>query len=253
MLFVVAVAAACGGDEGDDDPESSPEAAATNDTDDGVDVIMSTFTPTPENNTPAALQTRSAQQTAAAQSPQSDASPTAPPDITVNPNNPLATVPANAVKPPDVTMGTAGGQQTGMIGSMNWFDPDLNAGYNGDTPYVGLPQGSLDWASDTTASFTVPDSPYAVRSTQVNIFVYDDNVAIPQDAQGQVIGSYVFARQADPVQQTAIEGPDIRLEPETEPGNYIVEVTITWDGPPELEAQYNEALFTQYVFVVTII
>jgi hypothetical protein len=261
LLLAVSVAVACGGD--DDEPEGGDVDVETTDTtdaspegtDDEIEVVMSTFTPTPPDNTPESVRERERQQTAFAetQTAQPQTTATQPPDVTINPNTPVATIPSNAVRPPELVMGTSAGQQSGTIGSMNWYDPVRNAGYNGDTPYVQMPTGNLDWASDTEASFTVPESPYAVRSTQINVFVYDDNVAIPQNSQGQVIGDYVFARQTDPVDQEQIEGATISINPDLEPGNYIIEAVVTWDGPPELEAQYNEALFTQYVFVVTVI
>lgn len=258
LLLVVAVAAACGGDEGNDDPDStagaSPEADG-GDGDDEIVVVMETFTPTPENNTPASLQTRSAQQTAFAetQTAQPDSPSTAPPDITVNPNTPAATIPANAVKPPDLVLNTSAGTQTGAIGGYQWYDLELNAGGDFDVPYVALPDTNLEWASATTAELTVPESPFAIRSTEVNVFVYDDNIATPQDAQGQIVGDYVFAKQTDPVRQETIQGSDITLNQDVEPGNYIFEVTVTWDAPDNLEAVFESPLSTQYVFLVTVI
>jgi hypothetical protein len=261
LLLVVAVAAACGGDEGNDDPESTAGASPASDDGDGdgdddeVVVVMETFTPTPENNTPASVQTRIAQQTAFAetQTAQPDSPSTAPPDITVNPNTPAATIPPNAVKPPDLVLNTSAGAQTGSIGGYQWYDLEFNAGGDFDVPYVALPDNNLEWASDTTAELTVPESPFAVRSTDINVFVYDDNIATPQDAQGQILGDYVFARQTDPVRQETIQGSDITLTQDVEPGNYIFEVTVTWDAPENLEAVFESPLSTQYVFLVTVI
>ena len=256
LLLVIALAVACGGSNDDDNPVNDASASPSADGEDGgIDVVMSTFTPTPENNTPASIQTREAQQTAfvETQTAGPNASPTSPPDVTVNPQTPVSTIPANAVKPPDLMMATSGGEQVASIGGFNWYDPELNAGYNGDVPYVALPNSNLEWASSTEASVTVPDSPFAVRSAEVNIFVYNDNVATPQNAQGQVIGGLVYARQTEPVQQMTADGANITLTPDVEPGNYIVEVFITWDAPAELEAAGGEPLSTQYVFVVTVI
>lgn len=250
ILLLLAAVAACGSDEGSGDDATAVSGSPTRGND-GPDVVMSTFTPTPPDHTPEAVQTADALRTQQASSP--TAGTTTPSDGSPQPGEPTPTPAPNEVRSPEVRLVTAAGDLVGAIGSFNWYDAELDSGGKFDVPYVFLPNGTVDWPQGTTARLEVPDSPYAVRSATISIYTFDDNVAIPTNEQGNPItGGYAFLPQQDPLQREELTGATIETGVDVPPGNYIVEARVVWDGPAEVEQSIGE-LYTQYVFVVTVL
>lgn len=250
ILLLLAAVAACGGDEGNDGDATDATGSPTRDGS-GPDVVVSTFTPTPPDNTPAALQTRIAVQTQQATTPTPGGTPQQ--SGSPQPGEPTPTRAGNEVRSPEVRLVTGTGELVGEIGSFNWYDAELDTGGKFDVPYVFLPNGNVDWPQGTTARLEVAESPYAIRSATLSFYSFDDNVAIPTNEQGNPItGGYAFLPQQDPLQQEQIAGPEITMSANVAPGNYIVEARVVWDGPADVEQSIGE-LTTQYVFVVTVL
>lgn len=251
IVLLVAAVAACGGSDDSDDGN-------------GPNVVMSTFTPVPPDFTPEVVQTRSARETEFAQTataqpnaPTNEPSTGTPPSGSQIPasGTPMATPQQGEVRPPEVVLRTPGGQVAGVVGDSNYLDPQLQAGASIDAPYVPLPGSALSWAVGSSATFTVANLPYPVRSASVEFFSFDENVARPTNPDGSPTGELAFFPQIPPAQQIPINGSSvdstITVTPEVAPGNYIVTTTIVWDVAPEIEAQTEEQ-FTQYVYVVRV-
>jgi hypothetical protein len=253
VLFIGAFTAACMGD--DDDPGDSGDlnaqiSPASGDDDDATPVLA-TFTPVPPNFTPEVVQTRSALETAAALTAtiQAQTTATAPPAVTFDPNIPTPTgTPGNLIIPPGAGLATSGGIAPGSIGSYNWYDLRFNRGAEVQAPYVILPAGGATWAGGTLARLEVGESPYAVQSAEVKLFVMDQNVAIPTDQSGTPGDTPAFYPQTPPVRQLTIEGADIAFTPEVSPGRYIVQVRANWSTPVGLNP-----LWTEYIFIVDVV
>jgi hypothetical protein len=246
-LLLIGAAAACGGDDDDDTA--------------GDRAVMSTFTPVPPDFTPEVIQTRSAQETAysATQTAEPNVTATAPavtpvvgtPDGSPVEGTPQATAQPGEVRPPEALLRTPGGEVAGAIGSSNFLDPVLGSGASIEAPYVPLPSGAVSWATGSTASIHVPNSPYPVQSATVEIYSFDENVARPTQPDGTPTGELAFFPQTEPSQEFSIDGATLNLVTDVPAGNYIVSARIIWGAPPEIVAQFEEQ-FTQYVFVVRV-
>jgi hypothetical protein len=239
ILLIVSLVAACGGGDDDDD--------------DGVVAVLSTFTATPPDFTPEAIQTRSARETAYSetQTAQPNVSPTAPADISPVEGTPQATLAPGEVRPPEAILQTPGGEVSGAIGNSNFLDPEVGSGASIEAKYVPLPGGAVSWATGATATIDVPNSPYPVQSATIELYSFDENVARPTRPDGSPTGELAFFPQTEPSQQTPVNGPAISVASDVPPGNYIVSARIVWGAPPEIVAQFEEQ-FTQYVYVVRV-
>jgi len=253
FCLAIAVTAACLG--GDDKPEAThpplhatvPGASTPGDV--SHTPVLATFTPVPPNFTPEVVQTRSALQTAAALTAtvQAQTTSTAPPAVTINPNTPAATRPANSITPPNANLSTSAGAAPSSIGSYNWFEPAINAGAQVTAPYILLPDSGASWATGTNATLTVENSPYALLQAEVKIYTFDGNVAIPTDQSGNPGTTPAFYPQQAPARAFNVLGPDVSFTPEVPPGRYIVDIRVNWSTPTGLDQLYTEYIFTMDV------
>lgn len=245
ILLVAAVAACGGGDDGGPGPDN---------------VVMSTFTPVPPDFTPEALRTRSARETAfaATGTAQGETTPTPPaagtPDASVPAEgSPRATARPGEIRPPDAILRTASGDTLGSLGSSNYLDPETQTGAFFEAPYVPLPGNAVTWVNGATARIDVPNSPYAVASATIELYTYDENVALPTRPDGSTTGEIAFFRQTEPSQQVQINGADLTATADVPPGDYIVSARLTWDAPPVAVGDTGvQEQFTQYVYVIKV-
>jgi hypothetical protein len=244
-LLVLAVVAACGGSK--DKPKGMILGTRASSPNASPNVSRATFTPTIEGATPPREQTKevliqAATQTAAAGGP---VSPTTQSNV---PTTPTATLAPNEIRPPSAQMSTASGIADGAVGSYNYGDPSKYTGADITVPYVQLPDSGGQLPSGATLTISVSGSLYPVESGDMEIYDYEHNTAVPQDASGKVIGTTLaFFRQTDPKQTQTVNGANLTFTPEVSPGRYIVSVKVHWLAPDTLP-QFKGVLYTQYVF-----
>ncbi len=255
LLVVGAITAACMGDDNKND-SGKLDVVVTAGTGSGDDTkgtpvpILATFTATPPDFTPEVIQTRSALQTAAAETAEARTTATPPPAVTPNQAAPTGTIPAGALSPPTASLLTSAGSAPGSIGSYNWADMRLNAGANVTAPYVILPESGAQWATSTEARLEVTDSDLPVTGAEIKLYVFDQNVAIPTDQQGNAGDTPAFYPQTNPTRQFTIQGQDILFTPEVPPGRYVVDMRVNWSTPTGMGL---EPLWTQYIFLVDVV
>jgi hypothetical protein len=230
VLTLIATGAACRGD---------------GDTSDTLVVVKSTYTPRPAGETPAAATDVAASPTLVAPTPN-------------GPRQPTPTAGPNEIRPPELVLVTSAGQSVGLVAANAWFDPETEtfSGFEFSGQVI-LATDPIEWPQDTQASFEVGDSPYPAGTTEVAIYPHDTNVAIPQNAQGQVMGSdLVFTKLTEPVQELTLQGPALTVPAPVSSGKYIVDVTIHWTVPADIAQRLQEDVqqeaMTQYVFVVVL-
>lgn len=247
LLAASLVLAACGGvGAGDSGDDSTPGW------------VMATFTPVPPDFTPEAIQTRAAAQAAATETaavePETSGTP-----ATTEGGTPAASTSCvaerqlNEIRPPDVYVTANGARACGNPGAYIWFDPDLGQGADVQPQQgVGVPEAGVRSSTGSSISLVASESPYAIESAVVSLFVYDENIAIPQDESGRIISETpVFVPRSEPVWSTNIEEGDITFTPDVEPGRYLLAARVNWDAPTEVEQAY-EPLYTSYLFEVTV-
>jgi hypothetical protein len=245
-LLVLAIVAACGGSK--DKPKGMILGTRVSSPNASPQVSRATFTPTIEGATPPSELTKTAligaaTQTAAAGG--SPVSPTAQPNL---PTTPTATLAPNEIRPPSAQMSTASGIADGAVGSYNYGDPSKYTGAQITAPYVQLPDSGGQLPSGATLTISVSGSLYPVESGDMEIYDYEHNTAVPQDATGKVIGTTLaFFKQTDPKQTQTVTGSNLTFTPDVSPGRYIVSVRVHWLTPDTLP-QFKGVLFTQYVF-----
>jgi hypothetical protein len=238
VLLVAALLAACGSDEGLQEPPST--ATAT------FETIIATFTPVPPDYTPEILLTRAAEQTAWS------LTATAEPPTTATPASGNmgggSQAPEGVLQPPTLIMIATGGQVAGDPGSYVWCEEATNTCADIRARWVDLSGSGISWAKDTPARFSAPASPYALVSADITIYPYDGNIVIPTDGAGNTADHYAFLAQTAPVFQQSLNGPDLLLNANLQPGFHIIEVVVHWQTPQGLPTP----LKTQYAFVVEV-
>jgi hypothetical protein len=168
--------------------------------------------------------------------------------------SPTPTIAPNEVRPPEGWLVAGAQRAIGAYGRYNWYRPDIDTGAQLDlVPYVILPSSALRVPNGTAMSVeTLQGTPYPVTGATVEIFTYSDNIAIPQDQQGNIVGeNYAFVEQQPPVQEGRA-GADLQFTPNVAPGNYIVRVDTQWQAPPEIAANLESPLHVEYVFLLEV-
>lgn len=214
--------------------------------------VIETFTPTPPDHTPEALITRAAQQTASAQT--ATAQPTRDPSApTPLPGTPGATrtIPSGSeIRPPDLILRTSFGETWAAVGSFNWCSVALGTCADIQTGYIILETDTLFWAIGDEGTIEVPDTPFPALSAEVGLYLHDQNVVIPQDVTGQIIGDKpAFVPLIAPAQFETVTGAGgWSFTPDVPPGKYILSVNISWTQPEGAPLP----LHTEYAFIVEV-
>jgi hypothetical protein len=243
LLMIAGIA--CGGD-------GNSGRADSRDT-----VSIQTFTPTPPDHTPEALVTREAQQTAWAQTATAQPAVTATPPVagtrvegTREPAGPGTPNPEDEIRPPDMFLDTNGGQAQAALGSFNWCEIRLLQCASIQFGYLILEHGSVTWSAGTPGVITTPNASLAPLTAELALYLHDENVVIPVNASGQVIGDKpAFVALTEPAQTFSVSGPDISVTPDVPPGRYVLSVNMNWTLPEGATLP----LYTNYAFVVEIL
>jgi hypothetical protein len=244
-LLALALVAACGG--GKEKPKGMILGTRASSPNASPNVSRATFTATVEGATPPSELTKTALIGAATQTAAAGGS-VAPTQRPSGPTTPTATLAPNEIRPPSAQMSTASGIADGAVGSYNYGDPSKYTGYQSTVPHVQLPDSGGQLPSGATLTISVSGSLYPVEAGDMEIYDYEHNTAVPQDAQGNVMGTTLaFFRQTDPEQTQTVNGANLTFTPNVSPGKYIVSVKVHWLAPDTLP-QFKGVLYTQYVF-----
>ncbi|HUG16082.1 MAG TPA: hypothetical protein VMM78_13820 [Thermomicrobiales bacterium] len=146
-------------------------------------------------------------------------------------------------------LNTNGGQAQAALGSWNWCEVRLLQCADIQVGYLILEHPSVTWSASTPGTVTTPNTSLPPLTTELGLYLLDDNAVIPVDPSGQVIGDDpAFVAQTPPVQQATVTGPDIELIPTVPPGRYVLSVIVNWTMPEGAPLP----LHTAYAFVVDI-
>lgn len=257
--LLVATLVSCGG--------SGKKATQRN----GVsNVTSATFTPQPPGYTPPPNPTTTFLKTqiAGGQTATADAraSQTASPDGTAGGDTSVSpatggnsgqvifpTVPSGqqgAVYPPTSVLQVAERYIAGTVGSYNWVDPQSGVGFSGSAPWVELTDGSLPVVAGETVTLRFRDGAPTPVSTQIEVYTYNGNTAIPTTTQGVVSSKPAFVKQTDPTKTYTAQGANPGFTVDLAPQEYIVVATVTWPDVPGSE-QFGPKT-TQYAYRIAV-